>query len=166
MCLPTHRTEPIQFQESFKGSKCLRLQDNNERYRHRGRWSLNWRGRWQQENYWVTLYPTKCLSMWPTQCHQLQASHGQLWAWSRNDSIVWDGYLKKEGGSCWSWNMQVRFKSCSTCSLDLTHLKKKRVHSCFNNGQFLAHVSYTSRTETWAEWKNLSPCLKFYILWG
>jgi len=40
---------------------------------------------------------------------------------------------------------------CLTCSLGLMHLKKKRVCSCFNNGQFLAHVSYTLRTETWAE---------------
>jgi len=37
---------------------------------------------------------------------------------------------------------------CLTCSLGLMHLKKKRVYSCFNNGQFLAHVFYT---ETWAE---------------
>jgi len=33
------------------------------------------------------------ISMWPTQCRQLQASHGQLWAWSHNDFIIWDGYL-------------------------------------------------------------------------
>ena len=84
----------------FQCSNFLRPQDNMSTIMTRDDvlWSLNWRGRWQQENYVAVSDTvsdqTSLISMWPTQCHQLQ-----LWAWSHNDSIVWDGYL------AWKWKM-------------------------------------------------------------